>query len=461
MSAGPGNENGQSVEFIITGNTAPFLFSSQPFITPDGVLRFEAAPNAYGTSIISVRLRDTGGGDDQSSTKQFAISILGVPETPLPGNDERTVFKNSVSNVFDVLSNDSIAVAGVGPLRVMAVSPPVFGTAGVAINNSGVVYTPAPNFVGTDSFAYTLVDAEGGSATGIVTIHVRAKPETSIGVGGPLGAPTNARQIDASSDQTLLRADPFPGFLGGITATTGDVNGDGISDLIVVAGPGGHAHVKVFDGQTSSLILSFIAYAGFEGAVTLAAGDINNDGRADILVGTLSTSSHVRVYSGRDASEIASFIAYEGYQGGISVAAGDLNGDGFADIVVGTRTQNSHVKAYSGRDGGTIFSAITYTGYTGGISIAAGDLDGDGFAEVIVGALIQSSHVKAFRASDAAEVASFFAYDPGYLSGLDVIAVDADRNGVAEIGTYSNIGKHFKAFAFPGLAQVRSFLTIE
>ena len=62
-------------------------------------------------------------------------------------------------------------------------------------------------------------------------------------------------------------------------------------------------------------------------------------------------------------------------------------------------------------------------------------------------------------ACDAAEVASFYAYDAAYAGGVDVFAVDADRNRVADIGTRARVGSHFKAFAFPGLGELRSFLT--
>jgi len=184
-----------------------------------------------------------------------------------------------------------------------------------------------------------------------------------------------------------------------------------------VAGAGGNAHVKVYDARYASLLLSFRAYEGYEGAVNIAAGDIDNDGRADIDVGTKTNASHVKVFSGATGGELFSLIAFEGFNGGVSVAAGDLNGDGYADIVVGTQIDNSHVKAFGGLGGGLLLSVIAFEEYAGRVSVAAGDLNGDGFAEVIVGAIVDSSHVKAFRASDSAEVASFYAYDAAYTGG--------------------------------------------
>ena len=69
----------------------------------------------------------------------------------------------------------------------------------------------------------------------------------------------------------------------------------------------------------------------------VAAGDVDGDGRADIITGAgPGGGPHVRVFSGVDLHELASFYAFDPtFAGGVSVAAGDIDGDGHSDIITG------------------------------------------------------------------------------------------------------------------------------
>jgi hypothetical protein len=91
------------------------------------------------------------------------------------------------------------------------------------------------------------------------------------------------------------------------------------------------------------------------------------------------------------------------------------------------------VRAFS-LAGGTATEMASFFAYdqafSGGVTVAAADLTGDGVAEVITGAGPSGGpHVRAFSLAGgtATEVASFFAYDPAFLGGVRVAAVDLNR----------------------------------
>src|SRR5207253_182607 len=113
-----------------------------------------------------------------------------------------------------------------------------------------------------------------------------------------------------------------PGFSGGVFVAAGDVNGDGKADIITGAGPGGGPHVEVFSGADGSVLDSFFAYnPAFTGGVSVAAVDFNGDGKADIVTGAgPGGGPHVRVRDGKTLNDLASFMAYDPtFTGGVFV----------------------------------------------------------------------------------------------------------------------------------------------
>lgn len=233
---------------------------------------------------------------------------------------------------------------------------------------------------------------------------------------GPAAVNGHVKAFKGSTGAELASFFPFDGFSGGISVAAGDVNNDGFADF--VAAPDStqatNGHVKVFDGRDGSLVRSFFAFQGFQGGVNVAAGDVDGDGFSDMaVVAGPGGNGHVKVFSGQTSSELASFFAFPGFQGGVSVAAGDINGDGRADIITGAGAGGGpHVKAFDGVTGDLLLSFFAYTpAFTGGINVAVGDVNSDGLADIITGAGPGGGpHVKVFDGRTGAEQASFFAF---------------------------------------------------
>jgi hypothetical protein len=301
--------------------------------------------------------------------------------------------------------------------------------------------------------------------------------ESLYAVGADAGATPYVAVYDAVTHQPKFQFYAYAtAFRGGVRVAVGDVNGDGISDVIVAAGPGGSPHVRVLDGLTGvqlpGAIGSFDAYAhAFTGGVYVAAADVNNDGFADVITGAgPGGGPDVSVFDGRTGQRLYEFYAQaKSFTGGVPVAGGDVNGDGFGDIVAGAGQGGApSVQVFSGKNLAKLTSFFAYTRtFAGGVNVGAGDLNGDGKADIITGMGRGSGstpEVKAFSGATGALLADFFAYPKTTTSGAKVVAntsgvrvaaCDFNGDGFADVVAGPGPGLALKDRVFDGRSSVR------
>ena len=134
-----------------------------------------------------------------------------------------------------------------------------------------------------------------------------------------------------SAGSCRCRIPNHPAFTGGVFVAAGDVDRDGREELITGADAGGGPHVRVFATGPAFTglreVYGFYAYAPwFTGGVRVAAGDLDGDGRAEIITGPGLWSAPVvrafRTYANGGLGEMTSFYAYDpAFLGGVFVAA--------------------------------------------------------------------------------------------------------------------------------------------
>ena len=108
-----------------------------------------------------------------------------------------------------------------------------------------------------------------------------------------------------------------------MSATAGDLNGDGVPEIVAGAGQFGGSQVAVFDPAAGAVTASFRVYdPSFDGGVAVALEDATGDGALDYVFGAgPGGGAHVLVRNGLTFSLFSSYFAVGGgYRGGLKVA---------------------------------------------------------------------------------------------------------------------------------------------
>jgi hypothetical protein len=212
----------------------------------------------------------------------------------------------------------------------------------------------------------------------------------------------------------------------------GDVNGDGRTDIITTPGSGTTANVRVFknrvgiasgndDPFANTPLHSFLAFGkSFKGGATVASGDMNGDGNAEIVVGNgAGIRSRVRVFDlvantpSTGTPKLLDFVDEllpfsSSKRGGVFVAVGDVRGNATPEIIVGAGAGGGGRVEMFNADG-TRFKSFTAYGNGEGkhaaVHVAAKNVDADAVDEVITGQGGSTSIDRLrFRNSDASLV---------------------------------------------------------
>ncbi len=273
--------------------------------------------------------------------------------------------------------------------------------------------------------------------------------------------------------------------LGRSVSSAGDINGDGIDDLVIGASGAGYSsfsregEVYVVFGTTEGfepeLDLTTLdgnngfAISGLDendrlGRSVSSAGDVNGDGIDDLVIGAPYADGGTAYYGDKPGDAYVVFGTTEGFEPeldltaldgsngftisgldegdrlGISVSsAGDVNGDGIDDIIIGASgagrggetyvlfgsndefSSNLDLTTLDGSNGFTI-SSIDESDSLGRSVSSAGDFNGDGFDDLIIGAPYADS--SSYDSSEG-KVYLLFGKSDGFEPGIDLTQLDA------------------------------------
>jgi hypothetical protein len=275
------------------------------------------------------------------------------------------------------------------------------------------------------------------------------------------GKPT-VKVVDATTGATVVSFLAYESnYTQGVRVALGDVTGDGIPEIITAPGRGRVSQIKVFNLNGVEISgFSFTAYANsFKNGVNLAIGDVNGDGLNDLVTVPSTGKTEVHTYINQSATNPSTpfdnnhrntFLAFaKSYIGGASVAVGDVTGTANAEIVIGSGGGiRNEVRIF---DGAANASATTTAAFLlhffpfaanmrGGANVAVANIDSDSQLEIVVGAGIGGqSQIKTFDTSNLnVPVNTFFGVYTGNGSNAQVrvaaiARVDGSGNLVTDI----------------------------
>lgn len=333
-------------------------------------------------------------GTETRSVSRATEATLATPRAPTrlspaerPNRSERVLTSQQRRSTLLL-----VLLAGV-PRLLPAAQVPLHTIHGSAPNNELGRAVDVASDIDGDGFDDWLVGSPGDSTAGV---HA--------------GSVLVLSGDDAGVLHLVLGPSPSSRF-GSSVAGLGDLDGDGFGDFgagssneSVPGGPSGAGGARTFAGKSGAVIHVWSGTASGDsfGRAMDSAGDVNADGILDVIVGasgsdaTAVDAGSAYVFSGSDGATLLSLhgaASGDAFGQGVS-GAGDINGDGYDDVLVGAVAEDGNgidsgsMRAFSGKDGAVLYARFgDASGDYFGVQVAgAGDLDADGSPDSVAGA---------------------------------------------------------------------------
>ncbi len=302
----------------------------------------------------------------------------------------------------------------------------------------------------------------GAAVTGVGDLDGDGRDDIAVGSPGAATYSIYGRRADGTVASLVnTQGEQLGAGLGGLLHGLGDVDGDGMPDLGI-----GHGELQPGSSSTTALVASNVSTGWSRGPVwlfevpstgapvfLLPAGDVDGDGRADVLAGSLGATSELRVLGAYTLSAVwrRTFADPDRAVGAAVARVADLNGDDRDDLVVGAPEARAgvagRVLVLDGTNGSLIrtIGAPAPDSEFGAAVAGLPDLDGDGDGDLAVGAPgedrngVDSGALHVFSGRDGTHLYSRYGDAAGDRFGATLTtAGDFDADGRGDVAASSS-----------------------
>ncbi|OJI06304.1 hypothetical protein BK004_04020 [bacterium CG10_46_32] len=373
-----------------------------------------AAPQLYDPSRgTDFENKYRGGWQGTSVAAPIASGVAGLMKSINPKLSNNQIISIIRDTAIDISSQNSLRITeiGEGLLNAEAAVKKAMETVGVGLGKASRLF----------------------SQSGKKNILV------SSGVGREVGA----RVSDAFGENSF-QWQTYPSFFrGGAEIVSGDIDGDGKSEIITGAGAGGGPQVRIFDTQ-GNVKGQFFAYdSTFRGGVHVATADFDGDGIDEIVTSAgAGLSSEVKIMDMNGLVKWSFNVTADGLKGGITVQAVDIDNDGESEVITGTGGGSLPLVQIFDKMGNKEAQWLAYPEFfRGGVNVAVGDVDGDDDLEIITAAGEGGGpQIRVFSSSGQVET-QFFAFEQTFRGGANLAVGNVDSDKTAEIIVGSGRGR--------------------
>ncbi len=157
-------------------------------------------------------------------------------------------------------------------------------------------------------------------------------------IGGGMNLEPSVKILNQNGDILSEFIAYHPLYRSGVNVTTCDIDNDGDQDIVTGTFPGGGPHVQTFSQSGEPLYGGFFAYGeNFRGGVDVTCADIDRDGRADIVTAPgISGGPHIKVFSPEGELKYEVFAGEIYDNAGATVMTEDIDNDGRIEIITGS-----------------------------------------------------------------------------------------------------------------------------